>query len=171
MNLTVLDIFLLVIVVVACGVAVYRRLLRQLMSLVVLYVATAVAGLFYRLAARFFTAIAGRNMRPLETLMFLVLLLVTVVALEVMLRRGFPDVRLPKLGFLDYLLALPAGAIYGLIVASLLLAALAYLSAGQGAAYQAAALREPLGQFLYVYLVAHSLWFSYPPPLLAVALP
>jgi len=169
--MTAVDIFLIIIFVAICGLAVYRRLLRQLMSAGVLYLATIVAGLLYRPATRFFTVIVGSNVRLAQAILFWIVFLAAVIALEVLLRAGFPDVRLPQIGFLDYALALVPGVVSALIVTSMLLATLAFLSGGRGAAYQQAALRPLLQQFLQLYVAAHQLWFPTPLRILAAALP
>ena len=53
-----LDIALVIGFVAVCAWAAYQRLLRQLMTLGVLYLATLVAGSFYRMVTGFFKAIA-----------------------------------------------------------------------------------------------------------------
>ncbi len=181
--MSLLDLVLIVLVALICLAAVAQGLLRQLMSLVVLYIATVVAGLFYPQAAHFVTAIGGKTPTLTQAVMFWVLFLATTLALEGLLRWGFPDTRLPKLKFLDNLLALVPGIPYALILASLLLTSLGYATLhtwGGGLAflrqmayqgYHNATLRPLLGQVLSAYLSFHQIWFPTPPPLLAYLLP
>jgi uncharacterized membrane protein required for colicin V production len=183
MNITLMDVVLIAFFVAVCCWAIAQRLLRQLMSLAVFYVATVVAGLFYYHAARIVTVIGGATPRLTEMVMFWILFLAVTTGLELLLRRYFPDVDLPQLGPLDRALALVPGILCGLILASLLITSLGYASSGtwgHGLAhlraavargYDNALLRPPLGQFLSFYLVTHLLWFPTPPPLLAYTLP
>ncbi|HEC33904.1 MAG TPA: CvpA family protein [Chloroflexi bacterium] len=183
MGLTALDILLLLLFIAFCFIAVIRGLVRQLMSLVVFYIATVAAGLFYPYAALFVTAIAGKTPTLTQAVMFWVLFLSVTIALEVMLSRGFPDTRLPKLGLIDNALAFLPGLLCAFIAVSLLLTSmgyasirtwghgLAYLRAGVARGYEQAALRPLMDGFLSLYLVAHRLWFPTPPPLLAYDLP
>jgi uncharacterized membrane protein required for colicin V production len=182
MDVTALDVVLVILFVAICVWAVVQRLVRQLMTLAALYVATAVAGLIYPQVARWLSAIGGRTPTLTEGITFWILFLAVTIALEVLLRRWFPDVRLPKISFLDNVLGLLPGILCGLIVMSLLLTSLGYASthswggssymrAGVRSAYERAVLQPPLGQFLELYLTAHRFWFPRLPPLLAYALP
>jgi uncharacterized membrane protein required for colicin V production len=183
MNLTALDILLILLFIIVCFWAVIRGLLRQLMSLAVFYLATVVAGLFYPYAALFVTAIGGKTPTLTQVVMFWVLFLTVTIVLEVMLRRGFPDVRLPKLGLLDNVLALLPGILCAFIVVGLVLTSmgyapvrtwgrgLAYLRVATAYGYERAALRPLIAQFFSLYLAAHRLWFPVPPPLLAYLSP
>lgn len=181
--MTALDILLIILFVAICAWAVAQRLLRQLTSLAVLYLATIAAGLLYPYAARYVTAIGGKTPILTQAVMFWVVFLIVTVALEAIFRRGFPDMRLPKLDFLDYALALLPGILCALIIISLIFTSmgyategtwgrsLAYLRVAVGYGYERAALRPLLGQFLSLYLTAHRPWFPVPPPLLAYGLP
>jgi len=175
------DILLALVIVVFCGLGIYQRLIRQAMSLGVFYLATIGAGLTYRLLATL-TQVIGGLTPPGHFVAFWVMFAVFAIALEVMLRKGFEDVQLPKLGFLDNLLGLLPGALCGLIIASLLLTSIGYMSSQSwggleglrillARGYHNAALRPLLGQFLEAYLTTHVLWFPRIPPILAYALP
>jgi hypothetical protein len=99
------------------------------------------------------------------------------VTLEILMRKGFPDTRLPALGFLDQLLGLLPGVFCGLIVVSLLVATLGHapqqtwgralegLRITTAYMWQSTALRPLLTQFLTVYLGLHKLWMPVPPPI------
>lgn len=179
MGVTALDGLLIVLFISICSWAVIQGVLRQTMSLAVLYLATVVAGLLYPLAARYVTAIGGRTPTLTQTVMFWVLFLATTIALEVLLRRGFPDVRLVRLSLLDNLLGLAPGIVCAFIVTALVVTSLGYapgqtwgpglafLRTASAYAYKHAMLRPLMSQFLALYLAAHRLWMPVPPPLLA----
>jgi len=177
-----LDVLMVICFIAITIWALAQRLLRQLMSLAALYVATVVSGLFYPHAARFVKAIGGATPRLTQLIMFWILFIAVTIVLETMLRRAFPDAHLPQLGLMDRVLALLPGVLCALIVASLLLTSLGYASqgtwgrlagmrAGVARSYENAALRPLVSRFLSFYMIAHFLWFSTPPPLLAYALP
>ncbi|MGD1995306.1 MAG: CvpA family protein [Anaerolineae bacterium] len=181
MSITFLDGLLALIAVAICIWAFTQGLLRQLMSLGVFYFATAVAGLFYPYAATYVTAIGGESPTLTETVMFWVLFLLATVAMEFLLRGGFPDTRLPVLGFMDNLLALAPGILSALVIVSLLLSSLGHSTLeewGDGPsesrtnlarACRDASGRPYLSQFLRLYLLIHP-WFRQPPPVLAYLL-
>lgn len=160
-----LDIVLVVVFVAVCAWAVYQRLLRSLTTLGVLYLATLVAGPFYRMVTRFFQAILNEDSPLWQTFFFWLIFVIVVIALEAILRKSFPDVRLVKIGFLDNLLGLIPGIACALIVCSLL-----YTSLGFAFHLRAAVMHPFLSAFLRLYMALHAIWMPTPPPLLAYAL-
>lgn len=176
-----LDIFLILVIVVMCGLAIYQRLIRQLMGLGVVYIATVGAGLTYKLGATLTQVIGG--LTPLgKFVSFWVMFAIFAITLSIMLKKGFEDVRLPKLGVLDNLLALLPGVICALIIASLLLTTIGYAGSqyweglsGLGAlfarGYHTSGLQPLLSQFLNYYLMTHFLWFQRAPAMIGYALP
>lgn len=160
-----LDIALVVVFVAVGAWAVYQRLLRQLMTLAVLYLATLVAGSFYVMVTRFFQAIINENSPLWQTFFFWLIFLFVVIALEAILRKLFPDVRLVKIGYLDNLLGLLPGIPCALIACSLL-----YTSFGFAFGAEAVMMPPVLGGFLRLYMALHAIWMPTPPPLLAYAL-
>lgn len=179
MNFGILDILLGLVLLIYSLLSALQGLIRSLFSLIALYLATVVAGLFYPQAAIFVSAVGGKTPTLTQFVMFWVLFIATTVVLEILLRKGFPDTRLPALGFLDHLLGLLPGILCGLIVTSLFLFSLGYapqetwgrvlssLRAFVAYVYQSAALRAPLARFLSFYLKWHVLWMPTPPPILA----
>lgn len=177
MKFGILDLFLALIFLALCGLAAYRGLVRSLMHLLVLYLATAAAGLLYPYGALFVSAIGGRTPTLTQFIVFWVLFIAATIALEIALKRGFPDTRLPALGWADHLLGLLPGIAAGLIVAGLFLSTLGYAPqqtwgrALEGArvatayACQQAALGPLLGRFLARYLALHGLWMPILPPI------
>ena len=177
-----LDILLILIFVAICGWAIYQRFLRQLMSVAVLYVATVAAGLGYPYVARFATVIGAETTLG-QMIVFWVVFAAVAVALEALLRKGFSDVRLPKIGFLDNLFAVVPGIVCGVIIVTLVLTslgfstteswgeALSFARQGVFSGYNGSGLRPLLSQLLRLYLDLHVLWLSPPTPLIGFALP
>mgnify|MGYP001049651955 CR=1 FL=1 len=177
MNFGFLDFLLALIFVGICILSVVAGLIRQLFSLLTLYLATVAAGLLYPYLALFVSPIGGKTPTLTEFIAFWVIFIVITVILEILLRKGFPDTRLPALGFLDQLLGLLPGVVCGLMVVSLLVATLGYapqqtwgktlegLRAAAAYMWQTTALRPLLTQFLTVYLGLHRLWMPVPPPI------
>ncbi|MDW8069048.1 MAG: CvpA family protein [Anaerolineae bacterium] len=170
---------LLILIVLAIGAwGALEGLVRSLLRLLVFYLATIAAGLLYRPAARFF----GTASALAELALFWVLFLGVTIAMEIMLREGFPDTRLLGLRFGDHLMGLLPGILCGLILASLVLASLNHAShqpwgAAQTAeglrtvvasACHRATLRPFLTSFLSRYLALHIIWLPSPPPILQV---
>ncbi len=177
-----MDILLGLVFFIICVLSFYRKLVRQLMALGVVYMATVGAGLAYTYVATFFQAIGGATPTLTQFIMFWVTFMIFVIALEAMLHKGFEEVSLPKLGFLDRALAILPGVLVALIAVSLMMTTMGYSTlvswkildpirvlVYQG--YQHSALRPLLGQFLQVYMTTHSLWFPIPPAILGYALP
>ncbi len=174
----------ILLIIVFAGICIYgatQGVLRQVMSLGVIYVATMVAGLGYPYAATFVTAIGGSVPTLSQMIMFWVLFTATVAALEMLLRKGFPDVRFPKLGWIDNALGFLPSLLSALIVVTLILTSLGYstlytwkfldvlrVMTAQG--YDHSFLRQYLSQFLQLYMIAHTPWFPTVPPLLGYAL-
>jgi len=177
MDFGFLDILLVLIFLVICVLSAVAGLVRQLFSLLVLYLATVAAGLLYPYLALFLSPVGGKTPTLTEFIAFWVIFIAITVTLEILLRRGFPDTRLPALGFLDNLLGLLPGIVCGLIVVGLLVATLGYapqqtwgralegLRAATAYMWQSTALRPLLNQFLTVYLGLHKLWMPVPPPI------
>jgi len=177
MNFGILDILLVLIFLIICALAVLAGLIRQLFSLLALYLATIAAGLLYPSAAVFVSAIGGKTPTLTQFIVFWILFIGVTAALEILLRKGFPDTRLPALSFLDNLLGLLPGAVCGLIVVGLLVATLGYapqqtwgralegLRITTAYVWEHTALRPLLNQFLTLYLGFHRLWMPVPPPI------
>ncbi|HHS96593.1 MAG TPA: CvpA family protein [Chloroflexi bacterium] len=180
--MTGLDIFLILIFAVVCIAALVQGLIRQLMSLAVLFIVTAVVGNVYPYGALALAWVQERAPTLADGIAFFVMFLFFTIALEVLLRRSFPVTRLPKLKALDNILGFLVGLLNGLIIVSLLLTLVGYSahrSWGEIAprarralirAYRDAMLRPYLATFWEGYLTAHTLWFPRTPPLLGYLL-
>lgn len=177
MTFGILDFLLALIFLTLCIVSAVRGLLGSLLSLMVLYLATAAGGLLYPYAALFVSAIGGKTPTLTHFIVFWILFIGVTVALEVSLRKGFPDTSLPALGILDHVLGLLPGILCGLIVISLLLFSIGYapqqtwgkvlsgLRVTTAYLYDQSGLCAPLAQFLSFYMTLHKLWMPVPPPI------
>ncbi len=177
MNFGILDVLLALLFLTICILSIVAGLVRQLLSLLALYLATVAAGLLYPYLALFVSPVGGRTPTLTEFIAFWVIFTAITVTLEILLRKGFPDTRLPALGFLDHLLGLLPGIVCGLIVVSLLVATLGYApqqtwgraleGTRSAVAYmgEQTALRPLLTRFLSLYLSLHKLWMPVLPPI------
>ncbi|HIP87834.1 MAG TPA: CvpA family protein [Anaerolineales bacterium] len=181
-SMTGLDIFLILVFVGVCVAAAVQGFIRQLMSLGVLFIVTAIVGSVYPYGAMALAAIQEEAPTLADGLAFLIMFLFFAIAMEALLRRGFPTTRLPKLKALDNILGLLVGVINGLIIISLLLTLVGHTARRSWEeiaprvrralirAYRDAALRPYLATFWERYLTTHSIWFRRTPPLLAYLL-
>ncbi|MCX7854918.1 MAG: CvpA family protein [Anaerolineae bacterium] len=177
MTFGILDILLALLFLLICILSIVAGLVRQLLSLLVLYLATVAAGLLYPYLALFLSPVGGKTPTLTEFIAFWVIFIAITVTLEILLRKGFPDTRLPALGFLDHLLGLLPGIVCGAIVVSLLVATLGHapqqtwgkalegLRSATVYLWQSSALRPLLTRFLPVYLDLHKLWMPVLPPI------
>lgn len=177
MSFGVLDVLLALLFVTICILSVVAGLVRQLFSLMVLFLATVAAGLLYPYLALFLSPVGGKTPTLTHFIAFWVIFTGVTITLELLLRKGFPDTRLPALGFLDRLLGLLPGIACGLMVTGLLVATLGHApqqtwgKALEGfrlaTAYlwENSTLRPLLARFLSLYLYLHRLWMPALPPI------
>jgi uncharacterized membrane protein required for colicin V production len=183
MPFTYLDVILGLVFVFVTVYSLTQGVLRQLISLGLLYLTTAVVGSLYPVAAYYVQAFGPNSPTLRQAIVFVVLMVLINVLLELLLRRWFPDTRLLRLGALDRILAVGPGILCGLIIVSLLMSAVGYATVeswgDRPAPAQTALARTVrgslsyplLGQFMQLYLTAHQPWLPSPPPLLAYLLP
>lgn len=178
MPFTFLDVILGLIFVAVCVISLTQGLLRQLMSLGILYFGTAVIGASYSIIAHFMQAIGPNTPTLREALVFLFVMSFYVFIVELVMRRWFPNTRFPKLGVFDTILAIIPGILTAGIVVGLLLSTLGYATAGPWGSSLAGA-RDALArtvnrslitpyvsQFMEYYTLTHRAWFRPMPPLL-----
>jgi uncharacterized membrane protein required for colicin V production len=173
----------LLLVVVGFGAAGYNRgIIRGAMTIALLYVATGVAATLYPIPApyvaatgQFFALVFTGNALSGEldvanqnvgggslAISFVLLTVVTWVALEAIGKVAFRDTSLPRLGILDNLGGVVVHLVIGALVASLLFNAIGY---GQlRPAHNKALLRRRFNQVLSVHYNAQSFWFPRTPP-------
>jgi hypothetical protein len=141
-----------------------QRILRGIMTSVILYFATGVAATFYPITAPYVGAPFGGEMtNDILALSFVVLMVSIWVALEAFSRRFFKDTSLPNLRILDNLGGVLIYLAVGALVAALLFNAFGYGQTGW-ASHNQAKLRPALNQVLYVHYTAQSFWFPNKPP-------
>ena len=106
----------------------FSRLVRALLGLVELWMATLLSGLLYQALAFRLQALTGRNPVLGRGLMFDILLLVFLVAGYISTRIAFPVTKLPALGVLDNLLALLVGVVIAVLLLALLVNSLGVMT-------------------------------------------
>lgn len=159
-----IELALLVLVAGAVALGYRQRILRGIMTLVILYIATGLAATFYAFTAPYIGAPLGEEMtRGKYALSFVVLMLAMWIALEAIGRQFFKDVSLPGLGFLDNLGGVFLYLIVGILVATLFFNAIGYGRGGRPA-HDKAKLRSVFRTVLTVHYTAQSFWFPRNPP-------
>lgn len=168
---------LVLLAAVACVAAGYTQgIVRGIITIVILYIATGVAAVFYQVAAPYTGLVKAILTLPLTgnfsfdvvsdsgTLAFSFSLLTVLVwlVLEIAIRVSFQDTSLPGLGILDNLGGVIVYLIVGILVASLLFNALGY--GRLRPAHDKALLRPAFSQVVYLHYVTQSFWFSGRPP-------
>ena len=162
------------VVFVAAGFT--QGIVRGIASLISVYVATAIAAVFYRLAAPYtgilkmvlevpFTGAFTTDVPIVNGTLAFSFGFLTVVAwcaLEIVSRLAFPDTTIPQLGFLDKLGGVAVYFVVGVLVTSLLFNTLGYGRLRPG--HDRALLRSAFGQVVYVHYLSQSFWFSRNPP-------
>jgi len=173
----------LLLVVVGFGAAGYNRgIIRGAMTIVLLYVATGVAATLYPIPApyvaamgQFFALVFTGNALSGEldvanqnvgggslVISFVLLMVITWVALEAIGRVAFRDTSLPRLGILDNLGGIAVHLVIGALVASLLFNAIGY--GRLRPVHNKALLRRRFNQVLAIHYNAQSFWFPRTPP-------
>lgn len=112
----------LLIIFFAVGVVsflTYQRMAKALFALVVLWSATMLSALLYKEAAYRIKAVAGPNTSATEGLMFIGLFILFFVIGYVVVHASFPVTKLPKLGFLDFVMGFLLGAIIAAVIVAL----------------------------------------------------
>jgi uncharacterized membrane protein required for colicin V production len=115
------DIILGAIVLVIVVISIAQGVLRSVIMMAELYLATAVAGFTYNYLATFMRGITEEYRSLRETIGFALAFIIVVIIVEVLHRKGFPDTKLVKLKFLDNLLAIIPGILSGLIFVTVVL--------------------------------------------------
>jgi len=115
-----LDLLILFVAVGVVAFLTYQRMVRVLFSLAVLWAATMLSGLLYEEAAFRLKAVTGPNRSLAEGAFFIGLFTLFFVVGYIVMQVSFPVTKLPKLGFLDYVM----GFLLSLIVAAAFVALL-----------------------------------------------
>ncbi len=175
---TALDILLAFVIVPFAAVGYSKGLMRGLLTVGVLYITTGLAATLYPSISPYTGAIRqllhgnvnvviGQGIdRAAMSLAFLVLWLLFWIILGLLVKVTFPETSLPALGILDNLGGLLVYTLIGVLVASLLFAALGYGWAP--AAHDRAYLRPAFNQVIRIHYFIQSFWFLHRPPAIYV---
>jgi len=181
-GLQAIDVAMLLIVVCFAAASCTQGILRGVMTVAALYIATGIAATFYPTIAPYVSAFQ----QVLKTLLgsgtdttlsvhvdngtlafsFSLLTVVIWVVLELLGRGSFQDTSLPALGILDKLGGIIVYLLVGILVATLLFNAIGY-GGGRGV-HDAALLRPQFNQVLRLHYITQLFWFPRRPPPLYV---
>ena len=165
----------LLIIVCATAVGYSRRIVRGVLTIIILYIATTVAALLYRAAAPYTYAIGEvitfnleasiEDAVPLGDQAFSFVLLTAIfwLILELIGRAIFQTPNLPQIGVLDNLGGVLIHLAVGVLAASLMFNAIGY--GRSRSKHDGASLRHTFNQVLYVHYSTQSFWFQSPPPI------
>jgi len=170
-----IELVLLAIVVGIVAMGYRRGIIRGIISVLFLYIATGIAATFYPIPAPYIAGIRqflGRtsvgNAPPggLDgdslAISFILVMLVIWIALEAIGHSASPDTSLPRLGILDNLAGAGVHLIAGVLVASLLFNAIGY--GHLRLAHHKAVFRSRFNQVLTLHYGTQSFWFGESPP-------
>jgi uncharacterized membrane protein required for colicin V production len=176
-KLQVIEFVPLLIIVGACAIGYLRCIIRGILSIVTVYIATVAAAFLYRAAAPFVNAIlevlsfnletSVEDLAPLGAQAFAFALITVFVwfMLELVRRATFQTPELPQIGILDNVGGLVVHLVLGVLIASLL-----FNTAGYGRSrpsHDQAYFRRTFNQVLYLHYTTQSFWFEAPPPIYA----
>lgn len=158
-----LDVVLLMIVVAFAAVGYTQRVLRGLMTIPFLYIATGVAATFYIVAAPYIGAPFGDygEAAPpprIQAISFGVLVLVIWIPLEAVARSFLKDTSLPGLLILDNFGGVLLYALLGVVVVALIYNAIGFGSGWQGAITRVK-LRPLLASVMRIFYATQAFWF------------
>jgi uncharacterized membrane protein required for colicin V production len=161
-----IEVLLLLLIVVGATVGYNRRIIRGLVTLPFLYVATGFATLLYEPTSPYIGAPFGdfREIEPprgVKVFAFFVLMLAIWLALEGISRALFRDMSLPKLGILDNLGGVLIHLVIGVLIAALIFNALGYTQRWREYGSARRAKLAPIFlQVVHAGYMAQSFWFS-----------
>jgi len=159
LDLYLIEMALLLVVVGFCAIGCTQDIIRGLVSLAMLYIASGVAAVFYRAIAPFVGAPFGGGVNyDILALSFGLLTVVLWGALEIIGRVTFRDTSIPALGILDNLGSLLIYLLTGVLAASLLFNTIGYGYWGYRA-HDNASLRPAFNRVLYLHYTAQSFLF------------
>ena len=170
-----IELVLLAIVVGIVAMGYRRGIIRGIISILFLYIATGIAATFYPIPAPYVAGIRqflGRMSVGTVTqgeldgdslaISFILVMLITWIALEAIGHSASPDTSLPRLGILDNLAGVGAHLVVGVLVASLLFNAIGYGHLRR--AHHKAVFRSRFNQVLTLHYNTQSFWFGESPP-------
>lgn len=158
-----LDVILLMVLVTFAAVGYTQRVLRGLMTIPFLYIATGVAATLYEATAPYIGAPFGDfgeapPPSDIKAFSFLVLSLVIWVALEAVARYFLKDTSFPRLRILDNFGGVLLYALIGLVVIALVFNAMGYGAQWRGS-IRRAGLYSLLKSVMRAFYATQSFWF------------
>jgi hypothetical protein len=169
------DFVMMLLTVTVCALGYTRGIVRGVLTIVVLYIATGMSALLYRGAAPFVNAVLqvfSLNLAAsvddpaglgAQAFTFILLTVVFWGFLELLRRAFFQSTELPEVGILDNLGGVLVHIGVGILIATLLFNAYGY---GQSRpAHDKALLRPQFNQVLGLLTSAQQFWFSGLPPI------
>jgi uncharacterized membrane protein required for colicin V production len=170
-----IELVLLAIVVGIVAMGYRRGIIRGIISILFLYIATGIAATFYPIPAPYVAGIRqflgsmsvgtvtqGELDGDSLAISFILVMLVTWIALEAIGHSASPDTSLPRLGILDNLAGVGVHLVVGVLVASLLFNAIGYGHLRR--AHHKAVFRSRFNQVLTLHYGTQSFWFGESPP-------
>lgn len=159
-----IEMFVLLVAVALAAVGCNQGVIRGIVTLLFIYVATGLAAALYIVSAPYIGApLGGESTRNTRALSFFVITLVLCIVLEFVWRRQFRDTSLPKLRFLDRLGGFVLYVVVGALVATLLFNTIGYSQWGRSS-HNRASLRPIFNRVLATYYRIQSFWFPGDPP-------
>lgn len=177
-----IELVLLAIVVGIVAMGYRQGVIRGIISILFLYIATGIAATFYPIPApyvagirQFLGRMSAGNMTQGEldaasagldgdslAISFILVMLVIWIVLEAIGHSASPDTSLPRLGILDNLVGVGVHLIVGVLVASLLFNAIGYGHLRR--THHKAVFRSRFNQVLTLHYGTQSFWFGESPP-------
>jgi uncharacterized membrane protein required for colicin V production len=173
-----IELVLLAIVVGIVAMGYRRGIIRGIISILFLYIATGTAATFYPIPAPYISGIrdmfagslVGGRLDVANVTVdgdslatsFILLMLVVWIVLEAIGHSASPDTSLPRLGILDNLAGIGVHLIVGVLVASLLFNAIGYGHLRR--THHKAVFRSRFNQVLTLHYGTQSFWFGESPP-------
>jgi uncharacterized membrane protein required for colicin V production len=173
-GLRVIEFIPLLLIVAVSAWGYMRGLLRGVLSIVVMYLATTTAALLYRTLAPFVGAVLELLTLNLnasvedaaslgaQAFTFSLLTAIVWILLELVRRATFQAPELPQLGILDNLGGAMVHLVLGILVASLLFNVIGYGSSRPQ--HDRAYFRSTFNQIVYYHYQGQSFWFGRNPP-------
>jgi uncharacterized membrane protein required for colicin V production len=164
----------LLLIVVFSAWGYLRGFVRGVLTIVIIYLSTAVAGLFYRAIAPFVGAVlevmrlnlnaSVEDAASLGDLAFTFSLLTAIlwILLEIVRRATFQAPELSQLGILDNILGVLVHLVLGILIASLLFNVVGY--GDSRPRHDRAHFRPTFNQVVYAHYLSQSFWFGRNPP-------
>ncbi len=170
-NLRVIDVAMLFIIVAVGAYGTMQTIIRGLLTALSIYLATAVAGMFYYVltpySRSFLNILGGRPPGQVDTsalaLSFFFVAALLWLVLELLFRAALPETHVTFLGPVDRVGGTLVYLVIGIVVASLSFNVIGYGAAGR-AAHNRASLRPVFNRVIKLTYQTQSFWYPGRPP-------